>query len=84
MGSGNQVSIAGIHVEPDAKRGEESLELFSAHARSNCEHLECKSREEMHGKIKGRGTVAASSRYLHMSFCSTSKTATLLPRIASY
>jgi hypothetical protein len=31
----NQVSIAGIRVEPDAKFGEESLELSSAHARSN-------------------------------------------------
>jgi len=83
MGSGNQVSIAGIRVEPDAKFGEESLELSSAHARSNREHLDRKSRDEVYGKIKGRGTVAASSRCLHIGFRSTSKIATLLPRIAS-
>jgi hypothetical protein len=34
-------------------------------------------------KIKGRGTIAASSRCLHMGFCSTSKIATVLPRFAS-
>lgn len=28
----------------------------------------------MQGKIKGRGTVATSSRYLHKSFGSTQKT----------
>ncbi len=73
-----------IRVELDAEFGGESLELYSTHARSNCEHFERKSCDEVHGKIKGRGTVAASSRYLHMSFRSTSKIATLLPRIASY
>ncbi len=78
------MSIAGIRVELDAKLGEESLELSSAHARSNCGYLRCESREEVHGKIKGRGTVAASSRCLHMGFRSTSKIATVLRRIASY
>lgn len=29
-----------IRVELDAEFGGESLEFFSAHARSNCEHLE--------------------------------------------
>ncbi len=57
-----------IRVELDAEFGEESLELFSAHARLNREHSERKSRDEVSGKIKGRGTVAASSRYLHMVF----------------
>jgi hypothetical protein len=78
------VSIAGIRVELDAKLSEESLELYSTHARSNCEHFERKSCDEVHGKIKGRGTLAASRRCLHMGFCSTSKIATLLPRCASY
>jgi len=58
--------------------------VYSTPARLNGEHLERKSRDEMYGKIKGRGTVAASSRCLHMGICSTSKIATALPRIASY
>jgi hypothetical protein len=35
-------------------------------------------------KIKGRGTIAASSRCLHMVFCSTSKIAVVPLRFASY
>jgi hypothetical protein len=58
--------------------------VYSTPARSSGEHLDRKSRDVVYGKIKGRGTVAASSRCLHMGFCSTSRIATLLPRIASY
>jgi hypothetical protein len=47
------VSIAGTRIEPHANFGEESLELSSAHARSNREHLDRKSRDEVYGKIKG-------------------------------
>jgi hypothetical protein len=43
-----------------------------------------KSERRGQGKIKGRGTIAASSRCLHMGFYSTSKIATVLPRFASY
>jgi hypothetical protein len=84
MGSMIQVSSNRIRVELDAEFSGESLEWYSTLARSNREHLERKSRDEVYGKIKGRGTVAASSRYLHMDFCSTSKIATLLSRFASY
>jgi Domain of unknown function (DUF5615) len=35
------------------------------------------------GKIKGRGTIAASSRCLHMVFCSTSKIATVPRKLVS-
>jgi hypothetical protein len=40
--------------------------------------------EEAQGKIKGRGTIAASSLCLHMGFCGTSKIARVLPRFTSY
>ena len=76
------MSIAAIRVELNAKLSEESLELSSAHARPN-PSTSSESREEEQGKIKGRGTVAASSRCLHIGFRSTSKIAALLPRIAS-
>jgi hypothetical protein len=36
-------------------------------------HRSEKVREEVQGKIKGRGTTAASSSCLHMGFCGTSK-----------
>ena len=57
------MSIAGIRVDPDAKFGEESLELSSAHARSNREHLDRKSRDEQ-GRYTffGGATSACSHR----------------------
>jgi hypothetical protein len=84
MGFRIQVSSDKIRVELDAEFGRESLEWYSTPVRPNREHLDRKSRDVVYGKIKGRGTVAASSRCLYMGFCSTSKIATLLPRIASY